>query len=684
RGPCRPGDHPAVDPGLCLRLVLGVPKGYREGLDSARGFPPRPLTAAMRPRCDTASSGWGGRREDAILSIVQVWTSESSGNDDKRCPSGGSGRLGRGAPHTAPRLECVPAPRAARRRDPRDREPARRRLRPAALRAQRQRPLHVPSRDAGPRHLSGGGARRCQRPALVRRGARHRPGPLLARDPRSPRLPPGGHRLDRARHARRRGPRRGRRGRRRGGGEARGLRHRHHPGLPLPHLRDRAQRPVPPRGAPRAPAHPGHRHVRLARHRPGGRGRDPGHRAPALCGRLARDGRPLPARVPPPGAAQRRLARDRLLLHLAARADQRGGHPVLPRRRRAASHPLLGPVDRRRDQLAAGGPCLPAVPRRRAVPGHLPVQHPRRHPPRRPRPAGRPLMIPALQRVGRSLGVLLVVVGLTFAIFYLAPIDPALQMCGKPCSPEDLEAARGFMGFDQPWWRQLATFLGAIFTGRTVGSADVVGECAAPCLGYSFQLHQSVTALVGDRFPISFSIAIGAVAFQALFGIAAGAIAARRQGGTLDRVVTGVSVIAASAPAFVVGLLVVVVFALRLDLLPSGGYVPFSEGPLQWARHLVLPWATLAFLNGAIYARLVRSSMIEQLGLDYVRTARATGLSERRIDRYALRNLALPLTTLIALDIGALLGGTVITERIFGQPGLGALLLDATATADLP
>lgn len=290
----------------------------------------------------------------------------------------------------------------------------------------------------------------------------------------------------------------------------------------------------------------------------------------------------------------------------------------------------------------------------------------------------------ALQRVARSLAVLLVVVGLTFAIFYLAPIDPALQMCGKPCSPEDLEAARGFMGFDQPWWMQLAAFLGAIFTGRSFGSADVVVECAAPCLGYSFQLHQSVTALVGDRFPVSFSIAIGAVTFQALFGIATGAIAARRQGGTLDRVVTGVSVVAASAPAFVVGLLVVVVFSLRLGLLPSGGYVPFSEDPLQWARHLVLPWATLAFLNGAIYARLVRSSMIEQLGLDYVRTARATGLSERRIDRYALRNLALPLTTLIALDIGALLGGTVITERIFGQPGLGALLLDATSTADLP
>ncbi|WP_193105488.1 ABC transporter permease [Brachybacterium sp. FME24] len=293
-------------------------------------------------------------------------------------------------------------------------------------------------------------------------------------------------------------------------------------------------------------------------------------------------------------------------------------------------------------------------------------------------------MIPSLQRLARSLGVLLVVVGLTFAIFYIAPIDPALQMCGKPCSPEDLEAARGFMGFDKPWWVQLGTFLAAIVTGRSFGSADVLVECAAPCLGYSFQLHQSVTELLADRFPVSFSIAIGAVALQAVFGIAAGALAARRQGGMLDRIVTGVSVVAASAPAFVVGLLAVVVFALRLDLLPSGGYEPFAEGPLEWARHLVLPWATLAFLNGAIYGRLVRSSMIEQLGLDYVRTSRALGLSERRIDGYALRNLALPLTTLIALDIGALLGGTVITERIFGQPGLGALLLDATATADLP
>lgn len=293
-------------------------------------------------------------------------------------------------------------------------------------------------------------------------------------------------------------------------------------------------------------------------------------------------------------------------------------------------------------------------------------------------------MIPTLQRASWSLMVLLVVVALTFAIFYLSPIDPALSLCGKPCAPEDLEAARGFMGFDAPWWAQFGTFLSAIFVGRTFGTADVVVECAAPCLGYSFQLHKPVTGLIVDRIPVTFSIAIGAVLLQSVLGIGAGALAARRRGTILDRVVTALSVIGASAPAFVVGLLAVVLFALRLGIVPSGGYENFSDGPLDWAHHLVLPWVTLAAINGAVYARLVRSSMIEQLGLDYVRTARAAGLGERRVDAYALRNLALPLTTLVALDVGALLGGTVITERIFGMPGLGALLMDASGSADLP
>ena len=289
-----------------------------------------------------------------------------------------------------------------------------------------------------------------------------------------------------------------------------------------------------------------------------------------------------------------------------------------------------------------------------------------------------------LFRAIRGIAVLFVVVALTYAIFYLGPADPALAMCGKPCSPENLEAAREFMGFSDPWWQQMLTFMGGIFTGRSFGSAGVAIECAAPCLGYSFQMHQSVTSLILERFPVSLSVAIGAIILQTIVGVGLGAIAARKQGTVLDRTITGGSVFAASAPSYVVGLLLLLLFAFKLNLLPSGDYVPFTENPAEWFTHLLLPWITLAILNGAVYARLVRSSMAEQLGLDYVRTSRAAGLGERRIDGYALRNLALPVVTLTALDVGALLGGTVITERVFGLPGMGLLLINSTGTVDLP
>jgi len=289
-----------------------------------------------------------------------------------------------------------------------------------------------------------------------------------------------------------------------------------------------------------------------------------------------------------------------------------------------------------------------------------------------------------LLRVIRGVAVLLVVVALTYAIFYLGPADPALAMCGKPCSPENLEAAREFMGFSDPWWQQMLTFMGGIFTGRSFGSAGVVIDCAAPCLGYSFQMHQSVTSLIIERFPVSVSIALGAVVLQTIVGVGLGALAARKQGTVIDRAITGGAVFAASAPSYVVGLLLLLIFAFQFNLLPSGDYVALTDDPIGWATHLVLPWITLAVLNGAVYARLVRSSMIEQLGLDYARTARAAGLGERRIDGYALRNLALPVMTLTALDVGALLGGTVITERVFGLPGMGLLLIGATGTVDLP
>ena len=289
-----------------------------------------------------------------------------------------------------------------------------------------------------------------------------------------------------------------------------------------------------------------------------------------------------------------------------------------------------------------------------------------------------------LLRVVRGLAVLFVVVALTYAIFYLGPADPAQTMCGKPCTPENLEAARQFMGFSDPWWKQMLTFFSGIFVGRSFGSAGAVIDCAAPCLGYSFQMHQSVTSLILERFPVSVSVALGAIVLQTIIGVGIGAIAARKQGSVLDRIITGGSVLAASAPSYVVGLLALLLFAFTLNVLPSGDYVPFTENPAAWFSHLLLPWITLAILGGAVYTRLVRSSMLEQLGLDYVRTSRAAGLGERRIDGYALRNLALPVVTLTALDVGGLLGGTVITERVFGLPGMGLLLIGATGSTDLP
>ena len=360
----------------------GAGSGRRGGARSARGPPAaqraavpafprerpatfpreRPGTAAL---CRWPQMSWGegpgaGR---CHTGSTQLFTIESSADDDQRRPLRRGSRLARGAARAPARGTRVPATPPARRgrRGPGQR--ARRPVRPAARGAQRQRPLHVPRGRPRPRHRPGGCARRGERRALVRRRARHRPRPLLPRRLRRARVPARRPRLDAARHRDRRGPRhrRGRRGR--GRREARGLRDRRDPRLPLPHLRDRPQRPVPARGTPRPAAHPGHRHVRLAGHRPCRRRGDPGDREAALRRRLPRHGCTVRPPLPPPGAAERRLDRHRLLLHLAARPDRRGGHAVLPRRRHAAAHPVLGPLHRRRDQLAARGPRLPALPR---------------------------------------------------------------------------------------------------------------------------------------------------------------------------------------------------------------------------------------------------------------------------------------------------------------------------------
>jgi peptide/nickel transport system permease protein len=276
--------------------------------------------------------------------------------------------------------------------------------------------------------------------------------------------------------------------------------------------------------------------------------------------------------------------------------------------------------------------------------------------------------------------VLFVIATVTFAIFYLLPADPAQLSCGRPCTSEALARASAFMGTDLPWWQQLGEFLKGIVVGRHFGQLD----CDAPCFGYSFQRNTSVTDLVVDRFPITASIAIGAALLWLVTGVAGGVISALRRGTALDRGIMTVAIAGVSTPVYLAGVIAILLFGFVLRWLPTTGYVPFEDDPWEWFRHLLLPWATIAFVSAAVYTRLTRGEMLDVLGLDYVRTARAKGISESRVVvRHGLRTALLPVITVFGLDLGALLGGTVIVEKVFSLPGLGSLLIDAVNYLDL-
>ncbi len=288
-------------------------------------------------------------------------------------------------------------------------------------------------------------------------------------------------------------------------------------------------------------------------------------------------------------------------------------------------------------------------------------------------------------RIASLIFVLLVVSLLTYAIFVLLPADPAQLACGKPCTPERLQTAREFMQLDRPWISQWFDFVKGIFVGRSYGSDQASFTCPAPCLGYSFRLNAPVTQLIMGRFPITASIALGAAVLWLLAGVASGVVAAIKRGTWIDRGLMVAAITGVSAPSYLVGLLGILLFGFTLDMVPVSGYVPFKQSAVQWAWHLILPWTVLALLNAAIYTRLTRSQMLDALGSDYVRTARAKGISEARVVRHhALRNVMIPIITIFGLDLGGLLGGAVISERVFSIAGLGALLMDAVGNTDVP
>jgi peptide/nickel transport system permease protein len=278
--------------------------------------------------------------------------------------------------------------------------------------------------------------------------------------------------------------------------------------------------------------------------------------------------------------------------------------------------------------------------------------------------------------------ILLIISALVFVLFYAAPRDPARIACGKVCTQETLELVKQNLGIADPLPVQYWEWLKGLFVGRDYTS---FGRCDAPCLGYSFQNREPVLDTILDRFPTTISLAIGSAAVFLLFGIGTGMLAAVKQGKALDKIASSASLIASSMQIYVVGVFATYLLVDQLQVLDRAHYTPFTDNPAEWATGLLLPWLVLSLIFTANYTRMTRSQMVETLSQDYVRTARAKGLSGRTVFfRFAWRGAMGPIVTIFGLDLGTLLGGAIITESTFSLQGLGMLSVKAVSTNDLP
>jgi peptide/nickel transport system permease protein len=277
----------------------------------------------------------------------------------------------------------------------------------------------------------------------------------------------------------------------------------------------------------------------------------------------------------------------------------------------------------------------------------------------------------------------------TFAVFFLVPkatgSDPALLYIGKQADPVAVEGIRTKLGLNDPVIVQYGKFLKGLVAGRDYANGADVTHCSAPCMGYSFKTNQEVWPLLIDALPVTVSLAIGAAVLWVLMGITFGVISALRRGSIWDRSVMTMALAGVSLPIYFTGQLTLLIFVYVLEWLPNPGFTPFFDNPVKWFTGLILPWITLAFLFAATYARLTRANMLETLGEDYIRTARAKGLRERTvIGKHGLRSGLTPLVTVFGLDLGALLGGAILTEAVYNLRGLGYFALNGIRTNDLP
>lgn len=267
-----------------------------------------------------------------------------------------------------------------------------------------------------------------------------------------------------------------------------------------------------------------------------------------------------------------------------------------------------------------------------------------------------------LRRLVQAALILLGVAAITFVLLYALPADPARMIAGRSATAQTVANIRHELGLDQPLLVQFSTYLTNLLHGN---------------LGRSYAQKTEVWTLIVARLPATLVLMLTGILVEVVLGLTLGTIAAIRRGGFVDRLVMMASFVGVSAPQFVVALLLLYVFAVTLGWLPMSGYGTFA--------HVVLPASTLGVLGAGWYARMVRSAMIDVLNQDYVRTARAKGLSSRRIIfRHALPNAILPIIAMIGIDIGQFMGGVVVVEAVYGWPGIGQLAWQAIQQVDIP
>ncbi len=275
-----------------------------------------------------------------------------------------------------------------------------------------------------------------------------------------------------------------------------------------------------------------------------------------------------------------------------------------------------------------------------------------------------------LRRMAATIPVLLLVSLMSFAVIWLVPGDPAAAFLDSSASPEQVARLRHELGVDQPLPVQMVEWYGRILSGN---------------LGESILLRRSVGAALLERLPVTLSLAGLALILAVVFGIAAGILAAIRRGTLADQSIMTLALLGLSVPDFWLGLVLIVVFAVGLGWLPSGGFVPITQSVTGWLATMAMPALTLALVQMGFIARMTRSAMLDVLHQDFMRTADAKGLSYRFvIMRHGLPNAMMPILTVIGIIAGSLLGGAVVVEQVFSLPGVGRLIIGAIMSRDFP